>query len=70
LTQYSINMNMTIKFILALLAGIGSGVVTGLLLAPATGSKTRRCLSQTTEDLLDDLEDVWDEGSGRIKQLV
>jgi gas vesicle protein len=63
-------MDNTGKVITALLIGAAAGAMAGLLLAPESGTKTRRKLSKTADDLLEDLEDAWEEGAEKIKELA
>lgn len=58
------------KVISALLVGAAAGALVGLLLAPESGDKTRRKLNKTAKDLLDDLEDAWEDSAERIKSLA
>jgi len=63
-------MDSTGKVIAALLVGAAVGAMAGLLVAPDSGTKTRRKLSKTADDLLEDLEDAWEEGAEKIKELA
>jgi gas vesicle protein len=49
------------KVVLALLAGVATGAIAGILFAPAKGSKTRKRIVRKGEDLVDDLKDKFDE---------
>lgn len=54
----------------AFVYGIVVGAVAGVLYAPATGTETRRKLSETTDDLkekFNDLKDTINEKMGNIK---
>jgi gas vesicle protein len=58
------------KILTALLLGAAVGAVAGLLLAPESGNKTRRKLSSTADDLIDDFEDAWEDSAEKIKDLA
>ncbi len=49
------------KVVLALLAGAATGVLAGVLFAPAKGSKTRKRILRKGEDLADELKDKFDD---------
>lgn len=63
-------MDNTGKVISALLIGAAAGALTGLLLAPESGDKTRRKLNKSAKDLIDDLEDAWEDSAEKIKSLA
>lgn len=54
------------KLILGLIAGISIGVVTGILLAPDKGSRTRRKLMDKGEDYLDDMKEKYNDMTDSI----
>ncbi|MEK6481610.1 YtxH domain-containing protein [Catalinimonas sp. 4WD22] len=58
------------KVISALLIGAAAGAIAGLLLAPESGDKTRRKLNKSAKNMLDDLEDAWEDSAERIKDLA
>lgn len=66
----------TSKAILGILAGIATGAVIGVFLAPEKGDKLRRNISRKSEDLADAINDKIDEKfeellqniSGRVKK--
>ncbi|MDF9795126.1 gas vesicle protein [Catalinimonas alkaloidigena] len=58
------------KVLSALLIGAAAGAITGLLLAPESGDKTRRKLNKSAKDLMDDLEDAWEDSAEKIKDLA
>lgn len=58
------------KVLTALLLGAIGGAVAGLLLAPESGTKTRSKLGKTAEDLINDLEEIWEERSEKIKEMA
>ena len=53
-------MDHTDKTILAFILGAMTGALTGLLLAPTPGDKTRRKISKTASNVLYDMEDAWE----------
>lgn len=55
---------------LAFLAGAAAGAVIGLLMAPDNGQVTRDKLSRQADSLLNDLEDQWEVGYQKIKDLT
>lgn len=58
------------KTLFAFLAGAAAGAVVGLLMAPESGELTRDKLGRQADDILSDLEDQWDVGFQRIKELT
>lgn len=56
-------MNSTSKIIVTTLAGVGAGVLIGLLFAPDKGTETRRRLSEKYNDLSESIK-------GKITDLV
>lgn len=49
------------KVILGLLAGAATGVLAGILFAPAKGSKTRKKIARKGEDFVDTLKEKLDD---------
>ncbi|MDA3819698.1 MAG: YtxH domain-containing protein [Candidatus Delongbacteria bacterium] len=45
------------KILLGVLAGAAAGVITGILVAPASGKETRENISSKTDELLSNLKD-------------
>lgn len=45
------------KVLLGVLAGVAAGAVLGILFAPDKGSKTRKKIVDSSEDVLDDMSD-------------
>lgn len=58
------------KTLFAFLAGAAAGAVVGLLMAPESGELTRDKLGRQADDILSDLEDQWEVGFQRIKDLT
>lgn len=48
------------KILVGVLAGVAAGAVLGILFAPDKGSNTRRKISQTGEDFMDDITEKLD----------
>ena len=46
------------KVLLGVLAGAAAGVITGILVAPASGKETRENISAKTDDLLSQVKDL------------
>ena len=63
-------MNDTTKTILTLAAGAVAGAVTALLLAPNSGSDTRRVISRTVGKVKDDLTSTIHNAMGKGESLV
>lgn len=63
-------MDNTGKTIAALLVGAVAGALTGLLMAPESGDKTRKKLNKTANDILYDLEDAWEASAEKVKELA
>jgi len=61
------NSNNNGKLIGALLIGVAVGGILGILFAPSKGSTTRRRISSKRDDLVDDLEDKFDDFLFEIK---
>ena len=53
--------------VIALLAGVALGAVAGVLLAPASGEKTRRKIVRKAEDMRDQLTDLVDKGESLMQ---
>lgn len=63
-------MSNSSKTFIAFLAGAAAGAAIGLLMAPDNGQVTRDKLSRQADSLLNDLEDQWEVGYQRIKDLT
>lgn len=63
-------MDNTGKTLAAFLAGAAAGALAGLLIAPESGDKTRNKLNKTANDILYDLEDLWEASAERLKELA
>lgn len=46
------------KVLLGVLAGAAAGIITGILIAPASGKETRESISEKTDDLLAQMKDL------------
>ncbi len=55
------------KTLISLVAGLALGAVAGVMLAPASGEKTRKKLMKKAEGLRDDLTDLVDKGQSMLK---
>lgn len=58
------------KTLVAFLAGVAAGAVAGLLLAPSDGDTTRARLSDQADRLMDDLENQWEAGYAKIRDIT
>lgn len=58
------------KTLIAFLAGAAAGAVVGLLMAPDSGRITRDKLSRQADQLVNDLEDQWEVGFQKIRELT
>lgn len=63
-------MDNTDKTLIAFLAGAAAGAITGLLLAPESGDKTRKKLAKNVDQLKDELETTWDKTALKISDLT
>lgn len=63
-------MDNSNKTFIAFLAGAAAGVAIGLLMAPDSGRITRDKLSRQADALIDDLEDQWEVGFQKIRELT
>lgn len=54
----------------AFLAGAAAGAAIGLLMAPDKGDITREKLSRQADQLLTDLEDQWETGYSKLRDLT
>lgn len=63
-------MNDSSKTLFAFIAGAAAGAVVGLLMAPESGQSTREKLSRQADDILSDLEDQWEVGFQKIRDLT
>ena len=57
------------KIIGSLILGLAAGAALGMLFAPEKGSKTRRKISNSTNDLLDQLQETIDEGKSALNNF-
>ena len=63
-------MNNSDKTLFAFLAGAAAGVAIGMLMAPDSGRMTRDKLSRQADALVNDLEDQWEVGFEKIRDLT
>jgi gas vesicle protein len=63
-------MNNSNKTFIAFLAGAAVGAVVGMLMAPDNGQVTRDKLTRQADSLLNDLEDQWEVGFQKIRELT
>ena len=55
---------------MAFVAGAAAGAVLALLMAPEKGDITREKLSRQADQLLNDLEDQWENSYAKIRDLA
>ncbi|MGD1891831.1 MAG: YtxH domain-containing protein [Cyclobacteriaceae bacterium] len=58
------------KTLTAFVLGVAAGALLGLAMAPTSGEKTRQRISDSANDTIDVIEDAWEEGSDRIKDIA
>ncbi|HBH23272.1 MAG TPA: gas vesicle protein [Cytophagales bacterium] len=67
-------MNSNLKTLGGFIIGAAAGAAMGILLAPASGKRTRRKIVQRAEDVKDDLNDVihesWDKAKREYNKKV
>ncbi|WP_017731194.1 YtxH domain-containing protein [Nafulsella turpanensis] len=63
-------MNNSDKSLFAFLAGTAAGIAIGMLMAPDSGRMTRDKLSRQADALVNDLEDQWEVGFEKIRDLT
>lgn len=63
-------MDNSNKTLIAFLAGAAAGVAIGMLMAPDNGRATRDKLGRQADSLINDLEDQWEVGFQKIKELT
>lgn len=56
--------------LVGVLAGAAIGVVTGILIAPASGKETRENLSKQSEELLSNVKDLINKEKEAVKKTV
>jgi gas vesicle protein len=61
-------MGNTEKTIVAFLAGAIAGALTGVLLAPESGRRTRKKINKAASDFVYDVEDSWESSADRVKE--
>lgn len=63
-------MNSGFKVIAGFLGGAAIGSILGILLAPASGKKTRRLLVQEAKDFEEDIERAAQRGLRHAKEII
>ncbi|WKN41035.1 YtxH domain-containing protein [Tunicatimonas pelagia] len=58
------------KTLVAFVLGLAAGALIGLAVAPESGKKNRQKINDSANDALYDLEDVWEEGVDRIRDVA
>ncbi len=56
--------------LVGVLAGAAIGVVTGILIAPASGKQTRENLSKQSDELLNNVKDLINKEKEAVKEAV
>jgi gas vesicle protein len=56
--------------LVGVLAGAAIGVVTGVLIAPASGKETRENLSKQSDELLNNVKDLINKEKEAVKEAV
>lgn len=57
------------SFLLGVMVGGVIGGVTALLLAPTSGKKLRRKISDKAEDFYDEAQEYYESGRGKVEEL-
>lgn len=63
------NNDRVSSFLLGIMVGGVIGGVTALLLAPTSGKKLRRKISDKAEDFYDDAQEYYESGKGRVEEI-
>ncbi len=58
------------KTLIAFVLGLAAGALLGLTMAPENGKRNRQKINDSANDALYDLEDVWEEGVDRVKDIT
>jgi len=61
-------MSTAFKVLVGTLIGAAAGIVTGVLIAPASGKETREKLSDKTDDLLESVKDLLSKHEEEVKK--
>lgn len=58
------------KVLLGVLAGAAAGVITGVLIAPASGKETRDNISNKTDELLSNVKEILNRQKNKVEEKV
>ena len=58
------------KTLVAFVLGLAAGALLGLTMAPESGRKNRQKINDSANDAFYDLEDAWEDGVDRIKDIA
>ncbi|MCF8218591.1 MAG: YtxH domain-containing protein [Bacteroidales bacterium] len=58
------------KVLIGVLAGAAAGIVTGVLLAPASGKDTRENISSKTDELLTNVKEILNKQKEQVEEKV
>ncbi|MEO0331186.1 MAG: YtxH domain-containing protein [Bacteroidota bacterium] len=58
------------KTLVAFVLGLAAGTLLGLTISPDSGKRNRKKMNDSANDALYDLEDAWEEGVERIKEIA
>lgn len=58
------------KVLLGVLAGAAAGVITGVLIAPASGKETRDNISNKTDELLSNVKEILNRQKDKVEDKV
>ncbi|MEM6843566.1 MAG: YtxH domain-containing protein [Bacteroidota bacterium] len=63
-------MNNEGKTLLAFVLGLAAGTLIGLAISPDSGKRNRKKINESANDALYDLEDAWEDGVERVKEIA
>jgi len=61
-------MSDTLKVLFGAVAGAAAGIITGVLIAPASGKETRDKIYEKTEELLEGIKDLLTKHTEEVKK--